>query len=162
MSLQQKAADWEGAGASLQSILFKMGNETYGLPIEAIKEIIKPLPLTRFPKSPPYVEGIIDLRGSILPIINLRRLFGLDPIPLTDDSRFIDIHLEGMQVGIVVDAVSEVVRIRAGEIEPAPAIIAGIDGKYLSGIARVDSRLILLLDLEATFSPLQNAKPAQT
>lgn len=153
--LKNEAAEREMAGGSLQAILFKMGDEFYGLPIEAIKEIIKPLPVTRFPRSPYYVEGIIDLRHKILPIINLRKLFGLEPIPLTDESRFIDIHREGMQVGIVVDAVSEVVRIPSVQIEAAPALIAGVDGKYLYGIARLNNRLILLLDLNATFATIQ-------
>lgn len=159
MSTQVKkgAADWEMTGGSLQTILFKMGDEYYGLPIEAIKEIIKPLPVTRFPRSPHYVEGIIDLRNKILPIINLRKLFGLEAIALTEESRFIDIHMEGMQVGIVVDAVSEVVRIPVSQIEAAPALIAGVDGKYLYGIARLQDRLILLLDLNATLASIQPA-----
>ncbi|MET3288012.1 chemotaxis protein CheW [Brevibacillus fluminis] len=157
MSTQVKkgAADWEMAGDSLQTILFRMGDEFYGLPIEAIKEIIKPLPVTRFPRSPQYVEGIIDLRNKILPIINLRKLFGLESIPLTEESRFIDIHMEGMQVGIVVDAVSEVVRIPVSQVEAAPALIAGVDGKYLYGVARLQDRLILLLDLNATLASIQ-------
>lgn len=160
MSMQTKneAAEWEMAGESVQTILFRMGDEYYGLPIEAIKEIIKPLPVTRFPRSPHYVEGIIELRSKILPIINLRKLFGLEPIAITEESRFIDIHMERMQVGIVVDAVSEVVRIPSKQIEPAPPIICGVDGKFLRGVARLNDRLIMLLDLEATFSSIQPAK----
>lgn len=159
-NVKGEAADWDAAGGSLQTILFKMGDEFYGLPIGAIKEIIKPVSVTRFPRSPHYVEGIIDLRGKILPIINLRKLFGLDAIPLTEESRFIDIHIEGMQVGIVVDAVSEVVRIPSPQVEAAPPLIAGVDGKYLNGIARLHNRLILLLDLDATFASITPA--AQT
>lgn len=152
------STDWDTEGDSLQSILFKMGNEYYGLSIASVREIIKPLPITRFPKSPPFVEGVIDLRGRILPIVNLRKMFGLEPMPLTEESRFVDIQLEGLNVGIVVDAVSEVVRISAKQIEPAPAIIAGVEGKYLNGIARMDDRLILLIDLDETFGQWKKAR----
>jgi purine-binding chemotaxis protein CheW len=144
--------EWETEGESVQSILFQMGNEYYGLPISLVKEIIKPLPITRFPKSPPYVEGVIDLRGRILPIINLRTMFGLQPLPLTEDSRFVDVQLGNLSIGIIVDAVSEVVRIAQKQIEPAPPIVAGVEGKYLTGIARMQDRLILLLDLDEIFA----------
>jgi purine-binding chemotaxis protein CheW len=153
MELVQRyeGSEWETEGESIQSILFQMGNEYYGLPISQVKEIIKPLPITRFPKSPPYVEGVIDLRGKILPIINLRILFGLQPLPITEDSRFVDVQLGNLSIGIIVDSVSEVVRISRQQIEPAPPIVAGVEGKYLTGIARVEDRLILLLDLDEIF-----------
>lgn len=128
-----------------------MGSEYYGLPIEAIKEIIKPLATTRFPKSPPFVEGVIDLRGEILPIVNLRKIFGLEPMPLTDDSRYIDVQMDDFRVGIIVDAVSEVMHIAVSLTEPAPPIIEGVDGRYLKGIARLPDKLVLLLNLEEIF-----------
>ncbi|MGE5704900.1 MAG: chemotaxis protein CheW [Clostridia bacterium] len=157
MSAETKSMEWDISSGSVQTILFRMGEEYYGLPIALIKEIIKPLPVTRFPRSPHYVEGIIDLRGKILPIINLRKLFGLEPIPLTDDSRFIDIHLEGSQMGIVVDAVSEVIHIPSSQIEPAPEIVSGVEGKYLYGVARMEDRLVMLLDLSVTLSTMQTS-----
>ncbi|UFJ41683.1 chemotaxis protein CheW [Brevibacillus humidisoli] len=136
----------------VQTILFHMGDEHYGLPTMLVKEIIKPLPVTRFPKSPPYVEGVIDLRGKILPIVDLRKMFGLEPQPLTDASRFVDIELEGFRTGIIVDAVSEVVQIPVSQIEPAPPIVAGVDGRYLRGVARLNDKLVLLLDPDEIFS----------
>lgn len=139
-------------GDSIQCILFNMGSEYYGLSISTVKEIIKPMPVTRIPKSPPFVEGVIDLRGRILPIVNLRCLLGLDPLPLTEESRFVDIQLEGLNLGIVVEAVSEVVRIQTKQIEPAPAMIAGVEGKFLQGIARFEDKLILLMDVEEVFA----------
>lgn len=160
MSVTQNygSTEWDMEGDSLQSILFKMGEEYYGLSIALVREIIKPLPVTRFPKSPPFVEGVVDLRGRILPIVNLRKMFGLEPMPLTEESRFVDIQMEGLNVGIVVDAVSEVVRISEKQIEPAPPIIAGVEGKYLHGIARLDERLILLIDLDETFGQWKKAR----
>lgn len=152
MAKQYEESEWETEGESVQSILFKMGDEYYGLPISLVTEIIKPLPITRFPKSPPYVEGVIDLRGRILPIVNLRKMFGLEPMPLTEESRFVDIQLDRLSIGVVVDEVSEVVRISKKQIEAAPPIVSGVDGKYLNGIARVDEKLILLLDLDEVFA----------
>jgi purine-binding chemotaxis protein CheW len=146
------AAEWGTEGESSQCILFKMGNEYYGISIASVKEIIKPVPITRIPKSPPFVEGVIDLRGRILPIVNLRTMFGLEPLPLTEDSRFVDIHIEGLNIGIVVEAVSEVVRLSNKQIEPAPAMVAGVDGKYLKGIARMEDKLVLLMDVDEVFS----------
>ncbi|USG67311.1 chemotaxis protein CheW [Brevibacillus ruminantium] len=149
---QHGDTDWNTEGDTVHAILFQMGNEYYGLPISLVKEIIKPLPVTRFPKSPPYVEGVIDLRGSILPIINLRTMFGLEPIPLTEESRFVDLQLEGLNIGIVVEAVSEVMHIPSSLVEPAPPIVAGVDGKFLNGIARLKDKLIMLLDVDEIFS----------
>ncbi|MDR7316574.1 chemotaxis protein CheW [Brevibacillus nitrificans] len=148
---QNHGSQWDSEGATAQSILFKMGNEYYGLSISLVREIIKPLPVTRFPKSPAYVEGVVDLRGRILPIINLRTMFGLEPVAETDDTRFVDLQLEGLDVGIIVDAVSEVMNIPQKLIEAAPPLIAGVEGKYLQGIARLNDKLIMLLDIDEIF-----------
>lgn len=156
MSDKKHATEWDIDGESLQCILFKMGNEYYGLSIASVKEIIKPLPITRIPKSPPFVEGVIDLRGHILPIVNLRAMFGLSPLPLTEESRFVDIQLDGLNLGIVVEAVSEVVRIATNQIEQAPPMIAGVDGKFLKGIARLEDKLILLMDMDEVFAQWTN------
>lgn len=136
---------------TLHTILFKMGAEYYGLPVESIKEIIKPMPTTRFPKSPPFVEGIIDLRGEVLPIVNLRKMFGLEPVPVTEASRYIDVQLGRFRVGIIVDEVSEVMHIPVSQTEPAPPIIEGVDGRYLNGVARLSDKLVLLLNLDEIF-----------
>ncbi|EJL41887.1 chemotaxis protein CheW [Brevibacillus agri] len=151
LTKRSNGTDWEAEAATAQSILFKMGSEYYGLSIALVREIIKPLPITRFPKSPVYVEGVIDLRGRILPIVNLRKMFGLEPIAQTDDTRFVDLQLEGLNIGIIVDAVSEVMNIPQHLIEPAPPIVAGVEGKYLQGIARLDDKLIMLLDVDEIF-----------
>ncbi|MFG0211925.1 chemotaxis protein CheW [Brevibacillus porteri] len=151
MELTKRSNDSEAEVAVDQQILFKMGNEYYGLSISLVREIIKPLPITRFPKSPPYVEGVIDLRGRILPIINLRKMFDLEPLEQTDDTRFVDLQMDGLNIGIIVDAVSEVMNIPQNLIEPAPPIIAGVEGKYLQGIARLNDKLIMLLDVDEIF-----------
>lgn len=151
MTKRSNGSDWEAEAAVDQQILFKMGNEYYGLSISLVREIIKPLPITRFPKSPLYVEGVIDLRGRILPIINLRKMFDLEPMEETDDTRFVDLQMDGLNIGIIVDAVSEVMNIPQSLIEPAPPIIAGVEGKYLQGIARMNEKLIMLLDVDEIF-----------
>lgn len=151
LNKRSNVTDWEAEGTVDQQILFKMGSEYYGLSIALVREIIKPLPITRFPKSPPYVEGVIDLRGRILPIINLRKMFDLEPLEATDDTRFVDLQMDGLNIGIIVDAVSEVLNIPHDLIEPAPPIIAGVEGKYLQGIARMSDKLIMLLDVDEIF-----------
>lgn len=151
LTKRSNGTDWDTNGATVQSILFKMGDEFYGLSISLVREIIKPLPVTRFPKSPPHVEGVVDLRGRILPIINLRKMFELDPVAQTEDTRFVDLQMEGLNVGIIVDAVSEVMNIPHQLIEPAPPIVAGVEGKYLQGIARMNDKLIMLLDVDEIF-----------
>lgn len=151
MTKRSNGSDSEAEAAVDQQILFKMGNEYYGLSISLVREIIKPLPITRFPKSPLYVEGVIDLRGRILPIINLRKMFDLEPMEETDDTRFVDLQMDGLNIGIIVDAVSEVLNISQSLIEPAPPIIAGVEGKYLQGIARMNDKLIMLLDVDEIF-----------
>ncbi|MBH0332536.1 chemotaxis protein CheW [Brevibacillus brevis] len=151
MTKRSNGSDLEAEAAVDQQILFKMGNEYYGLSISLVREIIKPLPITRFPKSPLYVEGVIDLRGRILPIINLRKMFDLEPMEETDDTRFVDLQMDGLNIGIIVDAVSEVLNIPQSLIEPAPPIIAGVEGKYLQGIARMNDKLIMLLDVDEIF-----------
>jgi len=148
---QNTRMDWGTDEETVQSILFRMGKEYYGLSISLVREIIKPLPITRFPKSPDYVEGVIDLRGKILPIVNLRKMFGLPAVEITEETRFVDLQLDGLDVGIVVDQVSEVMHIPTSLIEPAPPIVAGVEGKFLNGIARLQDKLILLLNLDEIF-----------
>jgi purine-binding chemotaxis protein CheW len=97
------------------------------------------------------VEGVIDLRGKILPIVNLRKMFGLPAVEITEETRFVDLQLDGLDVGIVVDQVSEVMHIPTSLIEPAPPIVAGVEGKFLNGIARLQDKLILLLNLDEIF-----------
>lgn len=133
--------------SEIQLVVFKLGEEEYGVPITQVQEINRLVTPTKIPKSPAFVEGVINLRGKIIPIIDLKKRFNLTLSAYTEDTRIVVVEINGNTVGVIVDAVSEVLRINSANIEPAPSIIAGIDAEYLNGVGKVDNRLLILLDL---------------
>ncbi len=104
--------------------------------------------VTRVPNAPEYVDGVINLRGKVIPIIDLRRRFGMPRKEKDKNSRIIVVELAGKVLGFVVDAVSEVLRIPGSVTEPPPSIIAGIKAEYITAIGKLENRLLILLDLE--------------
>jgi purine-binding chemotaxis protein CheW len=131
-----------------QLVVFDVGQEAFGVDISAVQEIIRMKEVTKVPGAPSFVEGIINLRGRIIPVIDLRRRLGL-PLNETDLSgRIVVVEIDSLVIGMVVDAVSEVLHISADCVEPPSDVIAGIDSDYIRGIAKVDDRLIVLLQLE--------------
>jgi purine-binding chemotaxis protein CheW len=135
-----------------QLVSFRLGSEEYGVNIMQVQEIIRLTEITRVPKAPAFVEGIIDLRGKVLPIVDLRKRFGMEQRQDTDATRIVVVNIDDMTVGLIVDSVSEVLRIPNRSIEPPPPIIAGIESRFLQGIGRVNKRLLILLDLQKVFS----------
>jgi len=133
-----------------QLVSFMLGDEEYGVDIVKVQEIIKVPEITRVPKAPSYVEGVVNLRGNVLPIINTRKRFGMESIEKKGATRIIVADINSMVVGMVVDSVSEVLRIDATDVEPPPNIIANSRADYLKGIGKLDNgkRLISLLELE--------------
>jgi len=129
-----------------QFVVFRLGDETYGLDIGAVQEIIVWQTVTRIPRSPDFMEGIINLRGHVIPVIDLRRRFGLPAEERGRATRIIVVEVGGITVGFVVDAVSEVIRIPETAIESPSDVIAGVDTDFILGIARMDQRLIILLN----------------
>lgn len=136
----------------MQLVTFSIGSEEFGVDILKVMEIIRTMEITKVPKAPPFVEGVINLRGLVIPIIDLRRRFGLEHKTLDTDTRIIVIEINGMTVGFVVDSVSEVLRIPASTVEPAPPVVAGLDSDYISGIGKLEDRLLILLDLDKLLS----------
>ena len=137
-----------------QIIIFKLGEEEFGVDILQVREIEElDQGITRVPKAPPFVEGVINLRGEIIPIVDLRVRFGLTLPELGLNSRVIIVEVGEALVGMLVDAVVEVLRIPVSAIEPPPPITKGVDSYYLAGVAKLDERLIVLLNLERTLSP---------
>ena len=136
-----------------QLVIFKLGEEEFGVDILKVSEIEKlDQGVTRVPKAPVFVEGVINLRGEIIPIIDLRKRFGLMAREIGYDSRVMIVEVSGNRIGMMVDAVIEVIRIGTSSIETAPAITKGVDSYYLSGVAKIGDRLIILLDLEKALS----------
>lgn len=135
------------AEQELQLVTFRLANEEYGLPITKVQEINRLVPVTKLPQTPIFMEGVISLRGRIIPVIDLRKRFGMSVTAHDDDTRIIIVEINGEIVGATVDAVMEVVRLDTANIEPPPGNVA-ISSKYIDGVGKIDGRLIILLDLD--------------
>jgi purine-binding chemotaxis protein CheW len=131
-----------------QLVVFQLGAELYGVEISRVHEIIRQQAVTRVPRSPDFVEGVINLRGKVISVINLRRRFGLPAAEHTRASRIVVVDINEQVIGMVVDGVSEVLRVNGAIIEPPSPAVAGIDSEYLQGIAKLPERLVILLDLD--------------
>jgi purine-binding chemotaxis protein CheW len=131
-----------------QLISFIVGDEEYGLDILRVKEVIRIREITRLPKAPSFVKGIINLRGDVIPIIDLRDKFGLEVQEYTTTTRVIVVDVEAKLVGMVVDAASQVVRIPADQIDPPPPIAGGLSTEYIRGVGKLDDRLVILLNID--------------
>ncbi len=135
-----------------QLVVFELANEHYGVEIAAVESIIKMQPITAVPQAPAFVEGITNLRGSVLPVMDLRKRFGLATAGQSaqmahDERRIVVVSMDGMKIGMIVDAVSEVLRVQEEAIEPPPPMVTTINSAFITGIAKVGERLIILLDL---------------
>jgi purine-binding chemotaxis protein CheW len=136
----------------LQLVTFSIGEEEFGVDILKVQEIIRTMEITKVPRAQDFVEGVINLRGKVIPIIDLRRRFGLDSKNHDKHTRIIVIEINNMIVGFVVDSVSEVLRIPAGTVEPPPPVVAGLESEYISGVGKLQDRLLILLDLDKLLS----------
>ncbi len=140
---------------SVQVATFRLGSEEYGVDISQIQEIIRMVEITRVPRTPEFVEGVINLRGQLIPIIDLRKRFGMDRVEPTKNSRIIVSDIGTKRIGMIVDSASEVLTIPLDSIEQAPEIVAGLDADYLQGVGKMGERLIILLDLTMVISGAQ-------
>jgi purine-binding chemotaxis protein CheW len=136
----------------VQLATFKVGAEEYALDIMRIKEIINPLKITPVPKAPVFIEGVIELRGAILPIVDLRKRFDLPPTAPSRSTKYIIVAIEGRIVGLVVDAVGEVLRLPRGDLRPTPALMAGDAAAYFTGVCHWNGRIIMVLDMDRILS----------
>ena len=136
----------------LQLVTFSTGDEEFGVDILKVQEIILPMAITKVPKAPEFVEGVINLRGKVIPVIDLRRRFGLKSKAQDKYTRIIVIEINQMIVGFVVDSISEVLRIPANTVEPPPPVVAGLESEYISGVGKLEDRLLILLDLDRLLS----------
>lgn len=132
-----------------QLVVFDLANETYGVGIEVVREIIRMQVVTYVPDSPEYVEGVINLRGRVVPVMDLRRRFHLVVTEETAQTRVLVVEIRGEWIGVIVDAVNEVQRISESSVEPTSALVTTEDSFYIQGIAKLDEKLLILLDLES-------------
>ncbi|HEB30967.1 MAG TPA: chemotaxis protein CheW [Spirochaetes bacterium] len=141
-----------------QMISFNIGEEDYGVNIQTVKEVIRKREITRLPKAPAFVKGVINLRGDIIPIIDLRERFGMEQRESTDMTRVIVAEVDGRPIGMVVDSVSHVIRIAQDQIEPPPEMVGGISEEYLKGVGKVGEQLIVLLNIDRILSATEKVE----
>jgi purine-binding chemotaxis protein CheW len=137
----------EGVG-SLQMVSFRLAQEEYGIEITKVQEIILMGEITRVPQTPDFIKGLINLRSTVIPIVDLRLRFGMPQEEPTDETRIMVVNVAGKTIGIIVDAVNEVLRISRDQIAPPPPTVAGLGHEYLTGLAKLDKRLLILLDID--------------
>jgi purine-binding chemotaxis protein CheW len=141
-----------------QLVIFELGTENFGVDISAVESIIKMQELTRVPHAPSFVEGVTNLRGVVLPVIDLRKRFSMPTQEATRETRIVVINIGGVKVGMVVDSVSEVLTIDDKSVEPTPPMVSTLDSVFIIGIAKLGDRLVILLDLEKVLSTGEKAK----
>ncbi len=137
---------------SMQVVCFNIGREEYGVEILKVQEILKLPKITRLPKSAHYIMGVIDLRGKVIPIVDLSKRFGIKEGEDSDSRRAIVVDIRGKRVGLAIDAVSHVIKLESKEIEPPPPIVKGISGRYIIGIGKLKDSFVIILDIDQIFS----------
>jgi purine-binding chemotaxis protein CheW len=137
----------QGANGEVQLVVFKLGNEEYGVDITQVREIIKMKEITRIPNAPEFVEGVINLRGQITSVTDLRKRLGIGAHENNEQTRIIIVELDKSTIGMIVDSVSEVLRLNKEDVDSTPSMAANVDTKYIRGVGKLKDRLLILLDL---------------
>ncbi len=146
-SLTSAKAEMSQQEEEFQVVAFQLGREEYAVDILNVMEINRLLGITRVPRAGKNIEGVVNLRGNIIPIINLHKRFGIQSDGNEEDKRIIVFQFDELKVGIIVDEVSEVLRIHTTDIEPTSQVYHSMSAEHIKGIAKVDDRLLILLDL---------------
>lgn len=138
----------------LQLVTFRIAEEEFGVDILAVQEIIRPTQITMVPQAAAFIEGVINLRGKVIPVINMRTRFGMPVAEFDSKTRIIVMEFEQKIVGILVDGVSQVLRIPVSTVEGAPPVVCGVGSEYIKGVGKLDDRLLILLDLDMLLSDI--------
>lgn len=136
-------------------IIFQLNDEEYGIPVQQVRSIERVLHITRVPRTASFVKGVINLRGVVTPIIDLRTRFNLEASEYQDSTRIIIAASDDMEVGLIVDSANDVIDIPVDAIEPAPEVVGVVESEYINGVARVNKRLLILLNLDKVLNPEQ-------
>ena len=136
----------------IKVIVFQIKDKEYAIPVERVSGIEKLLHITRVPKTVPFIKGVINLRGVITPIIDLRTRFGFEEVEYNDATRIIIVIIDDLEVGLIVDSANDVLDIPVASIEPQPEVVGHISVDYISGVAKIDKRLLILINLEKALS----------
>ncbi|WP_164668975.1 chemotaxis protein CheW [Virgibacillus doumboii] len=138
--------------ADRKVIVFRLNDEEYAVSVQQVGSIERIQPITRVPQTADFVKGVINLRGVVTPIIDLRIRFGLEETDFTESSRIIIIYLDDIEVGLIVDSANDVIDIPENVIEPAPEVVGTADVDYIDGVAKLDNRLLILLNMREVLS----------
>lgn len=145
--------------SEMQLVIFKLGQEEYGVSILQVQEIKRITEITRVPHTPDYIKGVINLRGSVLPVIDLKNRLNLPQQGSTEDMRIIIVKVKDISVGMIVDAVSEVMTINEKDIDSPDVVAGSVSANYLSGVGKLEDRLLILLNLEEITGLGQEVNP---
>lgn len=154
----EKDSDDAKSGHATQIVSFRLANEEYGVDIMRVQEIILMGQITKMPEVPDFICGLINLRGHVIPIVDLRKRFALPVTESNEHTRIIVVNVANKTIGMVVDAVNEVLRINDSQIEPPPSSVAGIDHSYITGLIKFEDKLLILLSIENILSQDEKAK----
>jgi len=148
----------ENSAEITQIVSFRLANEEYGVDIMRVQEIILPGEITQMPEVPDFIRGLINLRGHVIPIVDLRKRFGLPTNQQDEHTRIIVVNVGTKTIGMVVDAVNEVLRINEEQIEPPPSSVVGIDHAYIESLVKFEDKLLILLNMDNLLSSEEVSK----
>ncbi|GAA3715139.1 chemotaxis protein CheW [Oceanisphaera sediminis] len=152
MNSHRNVAENLAEGEVLQWVTFRLDNETYGINVMQVQEVLRYSDIAPVPGAPNYVLGIVNLRGNVVTVLDTRLRFGLHPAELTDNSRIVIIEAEKQVIGILVDSVAEVVYLKSSEIETAPNVGTNESAKFIQGVCNREEELLILVDLDKLLS----------
>lgn len=142
------ASDVAVTSNDLKVIVFQLKDEEYAIEVDHIQSIERMMPMTRIPRTYPFVTGVMNLRGVITPIIHLRKRFGIEDKPFDEETRILVLSKDGLELGFIVDSANDVIDIPYEKIEPTPEVVGGVESEYLRGVVKLGKRLFTLLDIE--------------
>lgn len=143
----------ESAVKDLKVIVFQLIDEEYGIEVEQVRSIERVQHITRVPSTLDFVEGVVNLRGVVTPVVDLRKRFSIQGENRTEASRIIIVTVNGMEVGLIVDSANDVIDIPKSAVEPPPKVVGGVDAAYIRGVAKAEKRLLILLNLDKVLNP---------
>lgn len=152
----------QAAVPQVQLVTFRVGGEEFGLDVFAVHEILRHEAPTPMPKAPAFVEGVLDVRGTLVPVVDLRRRFEVPAAAADADTRIVLVDFAGERLGLVVDAVTEVLRVPETAVAPPPKYVRGLAPEYLRGLVRLPERLVVLLDIERILASEERIALAET
>ena len=139
-----------------QLVIFSIGDEEFGVDISQVREIVRLIPITYLPKAPEFIEGVVNLRGQVVAVIDLAKRLVISSKQRGDNTRIIIVEIEGLTMGMIVDSVSEVLRLSSEQIEDVPSVIqTEVQEHYIYGVGKLKDRLLVLLDLKKVLTPTE-------